>query len=107
MTAPHCLQPTLGMITGYAGCTCRCTRRSHVHGPFPEVAATSRYAGITVSWYRVTVEIHIMSVRIPEDQYEQLRVAAFGRRVAMNTLICEGIELRLAELKAAATEDQS
>lgn len=48
-----------------------------------------------------------MSVRIPEDLYEQLRVAAFERRVPMNTLVSEGIELRLAELKAAATEGQS
>lgn len=43
-----------------------------------------------------------MSVRIPEDLYEQLRLAAFEARVPMNTLIAEGVKLKLAALKAAA-----
>lgn len=43
-----------------------------------------------------------MSVRIPEDLYEQLRLAAFEQRVPMNSLVSEGIVLKLAALKAAA-----
>lgn len=43
-----------------------------------------------------------MSVRLPEDLHERLRLAAFEHRISMNVLVCEGIELRLAALKAAA-----
>jgi predicted HicB family RNase H-like nuclease len=52
------------------------------------------------------MDLQAMSVRMPPDLHEQLRLAAFEHRISMNTLACEGIELRLAELKAAATEDQ-
>jgi hypothetical protein len=52
------------------------------------------------------METQAMSVRFPKDLYEELRRAAFERRTPMNTLVIEGTELRLAELKAAATEGQ-
>jgi triphosphoribosyl-dephospho-CoA synthetase len=52
------------------------------------------------------METQAMTIRMPEALYEQLRRAAFEARVPMNTLINEGIELKLAELKAAAGEDR-
>jgi hypothetical protein len=54
-----------------------------------------------------TMETQAMTIRLPGELYEQLRRAAFEARVPMNALIVEGVELRLAELKAAETEDQS
>jgi hypothetical protein len=65
------------------------------------------YAGIKVAWYVAAMDTHAMSVRLPKDQYERLRRAAFEHRVHMNTLVSEGIELRLAELKAVAKEEES
>ena len=55
-----------------------------------------------VAWYDATVDTQAMTIRLPEDLYEQLRRAAFETRTPMNTLIAEGVELRLAALKAAA-----
>jgi hypothetical protein len=61
-----------------------------------------------VSWYDAIMETQALTIRMPEDLYEKLRRAAFDARVPMNALINEGIELRLAELKAATgTENQS
>jgi hypothetical protein len=51
--------------------------------------------------------VHTMSIRVTEDVRERLRRAAFEHRVHMNTLVSEGIELRLAELKAVAKEEGS
>jgi predicted HicB family RNase H-like nuclease len=51
------------------------------------------------------MESQAMTIRVPGDLYEQLRRAAFEARVPMNALINEGIELRLAELKAAAASE--
>jgi predicted HicB family RNase H-like nuclease len=77
----------------------------HVHGCFwkEQLRAATRQA---LAWYYATMDLQVMSVRMPPDLHEQLRLAAFEHRVSMNALVCEGIELRLAELKAAATEDQ-
>jgi triphosphoribosyl-dephospho-CoA synthetase len=58
-----------------------------------------------VAWYAAIMGPQAMTIRMPEDLYEQLRRAAFEARVPMNTLINEGIELKLAELKAAAAKE--
>jgi hypothetical protein len=41
------------------------------------------------------METQPMTIRMPQDQYERLRRAAFDARAPMNTLITEGIDLRL------------
>jgi predicted HicB family RNase H-like nuclease len=56
---------------------------------------------MTVAWYDEIMDTQAMSVRMPRDLYEQLRLAAFAARVPMNALVTEGIALRLAELAAA------
>jgi hypothetical protein len=45
-----------------------------------------------------------MTIRMPEDLYEQLRRAAFEARVPMNSLVTDGIEMKLAALKAKIAE---
>jgi len=63
---------------------------------------TNASDGVVVAWYDAIMDTQALTIRVPEDLYEQLRRAAFEARVPMNSLVTEGIELKLAELKAAA-----
>ena len=53
------------------------------------------------------METHATTVRIPEELYQRLRKAAFEQVTYINDLVCQGIELRLAQLKdSPESEDQ-
>lgn len=43
------------------------------------------------------MESKAVTFRLPLDTYEKLRREAFERRVPMNELVVEGIQLRLAD----------
>lgn len=42
---------------------------------------------------------HATTIRLPEELYQRLRKAAFDQSANMNDLVCQGVELRLAELE--------
>jgi predicted DNA-binding protein len=45
-----------------------------------------------------------MTIRLPKELYERLRLAAFEDRTSQAAIITEGVELRLAERDRARRE---
>ena len=50
-------------------------------------------------------ETHAMTLRLPDDVYERLRMAAFKRRTSQTAIIREALEVRLAEIEAQDARD--
>ena len=46
------------------------------------------------------METQTMSIRLPKDLYEQLRRAAFDRRVPMNAIITEAVRDELGKAES-------
>jgi len=47
------------------------------------------------------MDTHAMTIRLPEDVYEDLRLAAFEDRTSQTAIIAEAVEKHLAARKAA------
>ena len=60
------------------------------------VSVVARYSGL--------METQSMTIRLPKELYERLRLAAFEDRTSQAAIITEGVELRLTERDRAKRE---